>query len=232
VENDQAALCDLVEIFAKDVVPKVVSKLRLRVDRDDAVQIGRDVAAEAILHTWNPGAGRALRSWIWLCVESRLRDLGRSERRHQKGPIELPADSGFEPEAFEGLNSEQRERFERDREACSNLVSAEEGAMQAEVCRHHAVAVGDNRNVAERRRLGSLLRQRVANTLWRLIQAGAVTWFYYGPHGRFEYWPDRSDSWSVPVSFIHDACRHYVREALNTARECVFDRVQTDRSAR
>jgi hypothetical protein len=25
---------------------------------------------------------------------------------------------------------------------------------------------------------------------WRVIQAGAVAWFYDGPHGGFEYWPD------------------------------------------
>jgi hypothetical protein len=25
---------------------------------------------------------------------------------------------------------------------------------------------------------------------WRVIQAGAVTWFYHGPGGNFEYWPE------------------------------------------
>jgi hypothetical protein len=28
---------------------------------------------------------------------------------------------------------------------------------------------------------------------WRVIQAGAVSWFYDGPHGNFEYWPEGLD---------------------------------------
>jgi hypothetical protein len=28
---------------------------------------------------------------------------------------------------------------------------------------------------------------------WRLIQAGAVSWFYDGPGGNFEYWPEGHD---------------------------------------
>lgn len=28
---------------------------------------------------------------------------------------------------------------------------------------------------------------------WRIIQAGAVSWFYDGPGGNFEYWPEGLD---------------------------------------
>src|SRR5262249_60340765 len=28
---------------------------------------------------------------------------------------------------------------------------------------------------------------------WRIVQAGAVSWFYDGPKGNFEYWPEGLD---------------------------------------
>jgi DNA-directed RNA polymerase specialized sigma24 family protein len=98
-KHDELALAELVEIYAEDIVPRVLSKLfpldRDRgnrmfyvlgqqspaLDRSEALQVGREVASEGILHEWDAAKGRSLRSWIWMRVESRLIDLYRKNRR-------------------------------------------------------------------------------------------------------------------------------------------------------